>query len=294
MARVVIAGAGSLGTALAKRLEGRHEARLAKAELTSLPSTEIAFAGAQTIVHLSRVAQPVARLPRASPSDLDLLIADTVARATKLVGATQLIHFASGADDPRIALLEKSGVTLSIVRGGGIEALEKAIDTPGSIDGTAHTPAERDANKPPRFNTCSVQRYQRPSGWKALDLARAYFRWLPSDVPLVRTTELNGVFSIFTAGVRTLVLRLVPGRSSDDLAWFEIADGALRGAKQPSDDARFEFRVLLDGTTALAAMIDFSPALPFFVYRFTQAVMHERVMRRFGDWLSTQSGAPPT
>lgn len=293
MARVVIAGAGSLGTALAKRLEGKHEVRLAKAELTSLPSTEIALAGAQTVVHLSRAASPVARLPRASTTDLDLLIADTLARATKLVGATHLIHFASGADDARIALLERSGATLSVIRGGGVEALEEAIDTPGNKDGTPHAPSERDANKPPRFGTCSVQRYKRPSGWKAIDLARAYFRWLPSDVPMVRTTELNGVFTIYTAGVRTLVLRLVPGRSSEDLAWFEIADGALRAAKQPSDDARLEFRVLLDGTTALAAMIDFAPSLPFFIYRFTQAAMHERVMRRFGDWLSTRTGAPP-
>lgn len=296
MARVVIAGAGSIGTALAKRLEGKHEVRLANADLTSTPATEIALAGADTVVHLARVAPPVAKLPRAAPEDLEALIADSVARAAKLVGASHLIHFASSPQDPRVALLERSGVRLSVLRGGGPDpaaALEKLIDTPGDVEGAAWSPAERDAGRPPRFVTCSVQRYPRPTGWEALDLARAYFRWLPSAAPLVRTVELEGVFTIFTAGVRTLVLRLVPGRSDDDVAWLEIADGALRGAEQPADDSRFEFRCLLDGKDALAAMIDFRPSLPFFFYRFTQAVLHERVMRQFGDWLATQTGAPP-
>jgi hypothetical protein len=297
-ATVVVAGAGTLGTALAKRLEGKRPVRLASdAELTATPSTEVAFAGAHTIVHLARVGTPVARLPRATPDDLELLIADTVARSAKLVGARHLIHFANGPDDARVPLLEKSGVTLSVLRGGGPDAavaLEKMIDAPGHVEGPAWTPAERDAAKPPRFGTCSVQRYRRPAAWNAYDVARAYFRWLPSDVPLVRTAELEGVFTIFTAGVRTLVLRHVAGRSSEDLAWFEIADGALRGAGQRHGHARFEFRNLLDGAHTLAAMIDFTPALPFPLYRFTQAALHERVMRRFGDWLSAQSGAPPS
>ncbi|MFT3711064.1 MAG: hypothetical protein QM817_25840 [Archangium sp.] len=194
-------------------------------------------------------------------------------------------------------LLEKSGVALSVLRGGGPDAaasLEQLIDTPANADGAVWTPSTRDAQKAPRFGTCSIQRYQRPAGWKALDVARAYFRWLPSDVPLVRTQELEGVFTIFTAGVRTLVLRLVPGRSSDDVAWFEIADGALRSATQRDGHARFEFRNLLDGQHTLAVLIDFEPSLPFLFYRFTQAAMHERVMRHFGQWLAAQTGAPPS
>ena len=31
------------------------------------------------------------------------------------------------------------------------------------------------------------------------------------------------------------------------------------------------------------------PALPFFVYRFSQALVHERTMRKFTAWLSTQA-----
>lgn len=313
MSRVVIAGAGALGTALAQKLSATHDVRAVRqsgdlpaaverlswyqADLTTLHGAEVALTGADTVVLLAQARRAPARLQRASLDDLDRLLADSVARAAKLVGAKHLVVFACGDDDARVPLLEKSGVPLSVLRGGSpdpVELLAAMVNSgPGASSTTAAWAGASVEAREPSMATCSVQRYVRPAGWSALDIVRAHFKWLPTAVPLVKTAEHEGVFTITLAGTRALVLRLEPGRSSADSAWLTVADGALAG--RSTDDARFEFRVLLDGVTAMVAQVGFQPALPWPVYRFTQAIVHERVMRRFGAWLAEQAerSAPP-
>ncbi len=312
MSRVVIAGAGALGKSLATQLSATHEVRAVRAsgalpapserlswfqaDLLTLHGAEVAFTGAHTVVLLAQARRAPARLQRASLIDLDLLLADSVARAARLVGVKHLVVFACGEADARLPLLEKSGVPLSVLRGGGpdpvaqLAAMVEAGPDGGSSQTAAWTGASPEA-RVPLLATCSVQRATRPPGWSALDLARAYFEWLPGEVPLVKTSERQGVFAVSMAGARGLVLRLVPGRSSPDCASLAVADGLLAG--RSDGDSRFEFRVLLDGVTAMTALVDFRPALPALVYRFSQAIIHERVMRRFAAWLAEQKGPPP-
>ncbi len=308
MSRVVIAGAGALGKALATRLAATHDVRAVRAsgdlpapserltwfqaDLLLLHGAELALTGAHTVVLLAQTRRAPAKLQRASLKDLDLLLADSVARAAKLVGVKHLIVFACGDDDARLALLEKSGVPLSVLRGGGadpVAQLAAMVDAPPASVQTAAWAGAVPEERAPLLTTCSVQRAACPPGWSGLDLARSYFKWLPSDVPLVKTSEHEGVFTISMAGVRGLVLRLVPGRSTPDCAYLAVCDGVL--ARPPSDDSRFEFRVLLDGT-AMTGVINFHPSLPWVIYRFTQALMHERTMRHFSAWLDEQKGPP--
>ena len=311
MSRVVIAGAGAIGTALAQKLAATHDVRAVRqssdlppstgslswfqADLTTIHGAEVALTGAHTVVVLAQARRAPARLQRASLQDLDRLLGDSIARAAKQVDAKHLILFSNGDDDVRLPLLEKSGVPVSVLRGGFPDPVEllAGIVTSGAGAGHAQTaswtgvtPEER----PPSIPTCSIQRYAHPAGWTALDVVRAYFKWLPSDVPLVKTTEYAGVFSIQFAGVRVLVLRLVPGRSTSDCAWLAMADGSMNG--EGSSESRFEFRTLLDGVTTMAALVGYQPSLPWLVYRFTQSVLHERVMRHFGLWLAEQKGPP--
>lgn len=312
MSRVVIAGAGTLGQALAARLDASHDVRCVRsrpdvpaasgrvswhrADLTTTPDAELALTGAHTVVHLAHVSDVPARLPRAAADDLGLLLADSVARAARRVGASHLVHFASGEQDARVPLLALAGVPLTIVRHAGADAVEtlaKVVEHgPGAPAASAGQWSRRDdAPRSPWLPTCSIQRYQRPPGWSALDITRAYFQWLPSDVPLLKTSERHGVFTLVLGGVEALVLRLVPARCSDDCAWMAVSGGALTG--QPESEARMEFRVLLDGVTVMATVVGYEPSLPFGLYRFSQAVMHERVMRHFGAWLAEQRGPPP-
>lgn len=277
---VVIAGQGALAESLHARLSPTHHVRLATVDYTCLHEAEVALAGARTVVMLARAEEPVARLPRADVAELDRLMADSVARAARAVGASRLVLAARGADDVQAELLARSGVPL-VVAQHELDALAThagpAVDAP-SATVTRREPKER--------LTCSIHRYRRPRGMTALDFARAYFEWLPRDTPLTRVVEREGTFTIFVGGVRALVLRHVPGRSSEHLAWLEPLDGAL---VDRSATGRFEFRVLLDEETVLASLIDFRPALPFPLYRFTQAVMHERSMRHFRAWLEARA-----
>ena len=287
MSRVVIAGAGQLGRALSERLASTHEVHLATADLTSIAEAEVACAGAQTVVFLARASRRIARLPRADPDDVNRLLADSVARAARRVGAKHLVHFECGATDVRTPLLAEAGVPLSVLQGGGPDPVELLANLvrQGAKAGPLTTPAwsgpEQEAHEP-RFGTCSIQRYRRLPGLSAFELARRYFEWLPGDMRFVKTSERDAVFTLQIAGVRALVLRYVAGRSSDEVAWFDIADGRMA---RRSSEGRFEFRHLVDGTHSMASLIAYQPALPFWLYRITQAVMHERVMRRFGEFL---------
>lgn len=281
---VVIAGQGALAQSLHERLAPTHHVRLAPVDLTCVHETEVALAGARTVVMLGRAEAPVARLPRAEVAELDRLMADSVARAARLVGAQRLVLHTSGADDVRAPLLERAGLPLSTA--SELDGLVAAIPPAPRPEGNSA------AGSPPTDAserlTCSIHRYRRPAGMKALDFARAYFEWLPRDTPLTRVVEREGTFTISVAGVRALVLHHVPGRSSDDVAWLEPLDGALVSRSHAGRRARFEFRVLLDGESVLASLIDFHPALPFPLYRLTQAVLHERSMRHFRAWLETR------
>ncbi len=309
MSRVVIAGAGVVGQALARRLAASHEVRAVVssgpvpeaserltwhvADLTSIPDAEVALAGAQTVVVLAKARRAPARHTRAALEDLDRLLGDTLARAAQRVGAQRLVTFTADEADARLPLLAHSGLPLAVLHGGGpdpvehLAAMVEGAQAPAPATWSGQPPAEGLRGE---LLTCSVQRHARPAGWSALDVARAYFEWLPGDVPGVRTEARSGVFRIHGLGVEGLALRLVPGRSEADSAWLEVADGKL--AVRSASPGRLEFRVLLDGVTVMTALTGYVPSMPWPLYLASQAPLHERVMRRFGEWLATQSGAP--
>ncbi len=297
MSTLTIAGAGPLAVALAQRRAGARvispravtEPTWWRADLTSIPEAEVALAGTKTLVVLARSRGAPARLTQAATDDLDRLLADSLGRAAKRVGVTHVVLFACGADDVRVPLLRASGVPLSVLHGGGpdpVAQLEALIDRgPGADVSTEAYRAER-APVVPRDDllVCSVQRFGRPAGWSAEQVARAYLQWLPGKFPTVRTSTVGATSAITAFGTRALVLREAPGRSEPDSFVLEVADGAL----SKNGAARFEFRVLLDQTTAMVALVGFEPTLPFPLYHVTQAFMHERIMKRFGAFLADQ------
>lgn len=299
---VTIAGAGPVARSLAERLkQAGNSARLVsthptdgwKADLTAIADAEVACAGARTLVVLAQTREKRAKSMRAAFSDVDALLADSLARAAQRCGVEHIILYACGTDDPREGLLRASGVPVSVLRGGGPDPavhLEGLITRgPGSEVLTQQWTGESPTPRT-RPLVCSVQRYPLPKGWSARQLADAYLDWLPGQLPTVSVHTVAETTAISAFGTRVLVLRRIDGRCEADSVVFEVADGALVRRGQP--DARFEFRVLLDKTNALTALIGFEPQLPWPVYQLTQALMHERVMRRFGTYLSTVQNPP--
>jgi hypothetical protein len=172
------------------------------------------------------------------------------------------------------------------------EALRRAL--------TAAAPAPRRGSRSllfrarrvgPDNDVRSVQRLPLPRGWTAGDVARAYTAWLPRFFhPLLSVEPLaSGEVRFFARGIARplLVLQHAPERASPTRELFRVTGGLLARTGGPRQ-GRLEFRTVLGGTALLAAIHDFTPMLPWYVYKGTQAVVHLWVMRAFGAWLGAQ------
>jgi hypothetical protein len=144
----------------------------------------------------------------------------------------------------------------------------------------------------------SVQRLPMPTGWTASDVAQAYMKWLPRALWPLIGVDIDGErieFRVRGVRVPLLVLRFAADRSTDDRPLFYIVGGWL-ARLDGSRPGRLEFRSAVGGRVALAAIHDFRPRLPWFLYNLTQARFHLWVMRRFGRFLgrvAPDDAAPP-
>lgn len=131
----------------------------------------------------------------------------------------------------------------------------------------------------------SVQRLPLPAGADATWVAQEYLRWLPRFMRPLLSTEREGleVRIKFRFMRRPLLsLRFAPERSRPDRALFWVDGGLL--AASPAQ-GRLEFRLAPNGRDLLAAIHEFVPRLPWFLYVVTQAIAHLFVMWRFGTHL---------
>jgi hypothetical protein len=156
------------------------------------------------------------------------------------------------------------------------------------------------ARPQPRASTVrSVQRLPLPPGRDAAWVAREYTSWLPRFVRPVVQVQRDGTFVRLRArGVSRplLELELEAARSSPERSLFAIRGGLLAGAAPAATGGlpRLEFRATPDGTHVLAAVQDFRPRLPWWLYRQTQARLHALVMWAFGRHLARQKSAGPS
>lgn len=129
----------------------------------------------------------------------------------------------------------------------------------------------------------SVQRMPCPPEFTARDVANEYLRWLPRlGWPVLRVRVEHGRvahFELKPSGPTLLTLRFAADRSPEGRQLFRVIGGELAGGGERS--GRLEFRQVLGGDTILAALHDFSPRLPWYIYNGTQALAHLIVMRRF-------------
>jgi uncharacterized protein YbjT (DUF2867 family) len=133
----------------------------------------------------------------------------------------------------------------------------------------------------------SVQRLVLPPGRDARWVAAEYLRFLPRYVrPLLRCEVEDRAARFTLRGTRLLLLELrhAADRSAADRQVFDVVGGRLV-RRAPGPPGRLEFREVLGGSRVLAAVHDFRPALPFWLYDLTQARVHLWVMRGFGRHL---------
>jgi nucleoside-diphosphate-sugar epimerase len=132
----------------------------------------------------------------------------------------------------------------------------------------------------------SVQRFLLPQNMNAKDLAKEYMSWLPRFLsPFLLIEIINNkwvYFSLFHRKLRLLTMLLSDERSTDDRQLFYIKGGLLASK---NDKGRLEFRSVLGGKYALGAIHEFKPSLPWYIYRYTQAIVHLYVMKAFNRHL---------
>jgi uncharacterized protein YbjT (DUF2867 family) len=130
----------------------------------------------------------------------------------------------------------------------------------------------------------SIQRIILPPGEDAVWVAGNYFRWLGACCwPLVGTRlDETGRCDVYFRFPRLhlLTLQRLADESSPQRQVYGIAGGLLSRSDGRSR-ARFEFQTLLGERYTMAAIHDYAPALPWYLYLWTQAVAHLMVMRRY-------------
>ncbi len=167
------------------------------------------------------------------------------------------------------------------------------VTRPSSRSRRTLTLAARAAGK--KHDVRSVQRLTLPPGWTAQRVAGEYLRWLPHYFhPLLRVeASADGQCQFFAPPLRTPLLELTvaPNQRHSGVELFYLTGGRLvrtDGERR----GRLEFREVPGAHDVLAAVHDFSPTLPWYVYQATQALVHLWVMRAFGRHLARLARAP--
>jgi uncharacterized protein YbjT (DUF2867 family) len=131
----------------------------------------------------------------------------------------------------------------------------------------------------------SIQRLVLPKGKNAQWVAEEYFRWLPRFFSKLIRTQIVGNrcrFYLLHPSFYFLELERSLERSTADRQLLYIVGGIL---VKVHSRGRLEFREVLNRNFVLAAIHEFTPALPWFIYRYTQAIIHLIVMNAFGRHL---------
>lgn len=127
----------------------------------------------------------------------------------------------------------------------------------------------------------SVQRALLPKGMTAKGIADRYLIWLPWLFRFIITVEIknnSAEFKLLQFRKPLLILKLSEQRSTPDRALFYVKGGMLN---HKESKGRLEFREVNNGKHLIAAVYDFKPSLPWWLYVATQALAHLLVMNLF-------------
>jgi len=134
----------------------------------------------------------------------------------------------------------------------------------------------------------SIQRVPLPRGWKAQHLAHAYFRWLGSHAEFALNIHIfphNISICSKTPQLELLNMRLTPNSLKQKRRYSYIIDAGLLVRKNETA-GRFDFITFPENECAIIAIHDYAPALPWWVYQYTQANLHLLVMTAFREFLN--------
>mgnify|MGYP000905558155 CR=1 FL=1 len=130
----------------------------------------------------------------------------------------------------------------------------------------------------------SIQRLETLYRFNAKEVSKLYFEWLNSSFTFLRIHEKEGKISLFLKGMNKplLVLEKDCASSSEAYCLFYIREGLLSEGK---GRGRLIFRTIIDGRYTMVEIHEFTPRLPWFIYKYTQAIVHLMTVKRFNSYL---------
>ena len=138
----------------------------------------------------------------------------------------------------------------------------------------------------------SVQRLLVSDKYSVAEVARIYLSWLPEFLsPFLKVESEDQKVSLHFPCIPLplLNLELIAPSISENREIFLIRGGLLA---KTETKGRMEFRAVASSNCIIAAIHDFQPKLPWYIYRYTQAVAHLWVMNGFGRYLQKISVRP--
>lgn len=184
----------------------------------------------------------------------------------------------------RVPLTVRPGHALSIP-GYSFTPIEQALQVALDRYEEHRQPLAFQKNPMGSYEVRSVQRLLIPEGLTAAQVAKAYMDFLPTMRPGFMKVEVSGRWVNFSWSfpyLRLLILEYSPERSWSHRQLFYVRGGLLA---QKTVRGRLEFREILGGKAVIAAIHEFKPRMPWFLYRWTQALFHVWVMYKFGLYL---------
>ena len=131
----------------------------------------------------------------------------------------------------------------------------------------------------------SIQRLPSVPSMNCDEIAREFENWMPNTFwGLIKVHADEGFVKVSLRGVSRPLLILKPILSKPDQrrTKYHIVGGLL---SKRSDCGWLEFRQIADKKFTLVSINEFVPTLPWYVYRFTQAVLHKWTMTSFAQHL---------
>jgi uncharacterized protein YbjT (DUF2867 family) len=133
----------------------------------------------------------------------------------------------------------------------------------------------------------SVQRFRLPPGRDAAWVGEEYPRWLQRILPgLLRVEREGDELRLGIRGIpRPMLILRKDAATSESGRYLLNVVGGLLAESCPQGDPRLEFRMTPDGQHVLAALQDFEPRLPWWIYGWTQAPIHAAIMAAYKRFL---------
>lgn len=130
----------------------------------------------------------------------------------------------------------------------------------------------------------SIQRLETLYRFDAEEVAGLYFEWLQSIFPFLKIRSSHEHVGIYLRGLKKPLISMIKDQasSSKHYSLFYIKEGYLSCG---GGRGRLIFRTIIDGRNTMVEIHEFVPRLPWFVYKYTQAIVHLLTMKMFNSYL---------